>query len=560
MVTPIEMNPELSQLHLQTASRQPVGWWSPTDERPTQDPARMASALRDLRKNLILVGTPPNPMLACGGRAVLGRDVGEEDALPIVALLPALRPEDLGDPTFLKDHGVQYPYVTGAMANGIASVEVVEAASRGGMLGFFGSAGLPLEAVARAIDRLQTSLGSSPHGLNLIHSPNEPGLEAQLVDLYLRRGVRRIEASAFMELTPSIVRYRVSGLEATPDGVVAPRNKVVAKISRAEVATRFLSPPPERILAELLARGQISRQEASFAGQIAMADDVTVEADSGGHTDNRPLVALLPSIIALRDRLQAQHRFAAPPRIGAAGGISTPASAAAAFAMGAAYVVTGSVNQACVESGSSDAVRILLAEADMADIAMAPAADMFEMGIKVQVLKRGTMFPMRAAKLFDIYRSSSSLETIPPPERASLERDLFRRPLEDVWRETHDFFLARDPAQIERAQRDPKHKMALVFRWYLGLSSRWANSGDPTRRLDYQVWCGPAMGAFNEWTRGSFLEKPANRRVTIVARNILHGAAYTLRLSLLRSQGIHLQGVSARAAPLESQELDRYLN
>ena len=48
--------------------------------------------------------------------------------------------------------------------------------------------------------------------------------------------------------------------------------------------------------------------------------------------------------------------------------------------------------------------------------------------------------------------------------------------------------------------------MALVFRWYLGQSSRWANAGEPTRKLDYQVWCGPAMGAFNEWAKGSFLE------------------------------------------------------
>ncbi len=44
--------------------------------------------------------------------------------------------------------------------------------------------------------------------------------------------------------------------------------------------------------------------------------------------------------------------------------------------------------------------------------------------------------------------------------------------------------------------------MALVFRWYLGQSSRWANAGEPTRKVDYQVWCGPAMGAFNEWTQG----------------------------------------------------------
>jgi trans-AT polyketide synthase, acyltransferase and oxidoreductase domains len=53
--------------------------------------------------------------------------------------------------------------------------------------------------------------------------------------------------------------------------------------------------------------------------------------------------------------------------------------------------------------------------------------------------------------------------------------------------------------------------MALVFRWYLGQSSRWANAGEPTRKLDYQVWRGPSMGAFNEWVKGSCLEPPPNR-------------------------------------------------
>lgn len=59
--------------------------------------------------------------------------------------------------------------------------------------------------------------------------------------------------------------------------------------------------------------------------------------------------------------------------------------------------------------------------------------------------------------------------------------------------------------------------MALVFRWYLGLSSRWANAGEPGRQLDYQVWCGPAMGAFNEWVKGTPLEATANRTVVGVA-------------------------------------------
>ena len=53
--------------------------------------------------------------------------------------------------------------------------------------------------------------------------------------------------------------------------------------------------------------------------------------------------------------------------------------------------------------------------------------------------------------------------------------------------------------------------MALVFRWYLGQSSSWANAGEPSRTVDYQIWCGPAMAAFNEWVRGSFLEQPENR-------------------------------------------------
>src|SRR5207237_1891217 len=134
--------------------------------------------------------------------------------------------------------------------------------------------------------------------------------------------------------------------------------------------------------------------------------------------------------------VQGKSGYREPLRVGLGGGIATPASAAAAFAMGAAYVLTGSVNQACVESGSSDAVRRMLAQAQQADIAMAPAADMFEMGVKVQVLKRGTMFAMRAAKLFELYRTHDGLDQIPAAERALLEKNLFRAPLEAIWEQT----------------------------------------------------------------------------------------------------------------------------
>ncbi len=271
------------------------------------------------------------------------------------AFAPACRLEDLGDPTFRADHRLRYAYVAGAMANGIGSVEVVEAMSRAGMVGFFGAAGLPLARVEAAIDRLSHSLGDAPHGYNLIHSPNEPDHENAVVELYLRRGVRLVEASAFLDLTLPLIRYRTHGIHADAAGRIVAPNKVIAKVSRVEVASKFFAPPPERFLQELVRSGALTPEQARVAAGIPVGQDVTAEADSGGHTDNRPLVTLLPTLLALRDRLQAQYRYDAPLRVGAGGGIATPAAAAAAFVMGAAYILTGSINQACIESGSSDA-------------------------------------------------------------------------------------------------------------------------------------------------------------------------------------------------------------
>ena len=475
----------------------------------------------------------------------------------VVAHLPACHLEKLGDARFVLDHRLRYPCMSGAMANGIGSVEVVEAMGRRGMLGVFGAAGLPLAAVEGAIERIQRSLGeATPYAFNLIHSPGEPDLESAVVDLYLRRRIRLVEASAFLNLTLPLVRYRVAGIRRDgADRVVAP-NRIIAKVSRVEIASKFMAPPPAPFLQELVARGEITSDQAEWASRIPMAEDITAEADSGGHTDNQPAIVLLPTMLALRDQLQAQHRYDRSLRVGAAGGISTPWAAAAALAMGAAYVVSGSVNQSCVEAGTSAIVRRMLAQAQQADVAMAPAADMFEMGVKVQVLKRGTMFAMRATKLYELYRSHDSLDQLPPGERAALERTIFRAPIESIWEQTQAYFRQRDPAQIEQAQRDPKRKMALVFRWYLGMSSQWANSGEPSRTVDYQIWCGPAMAAFNDWVRGSFLEPPENRRVATIALNILYGAAVLTRARILNAQGVSLPPRVPRLAPREIVEIE----
>ena len=260
---------------------------SPFDTRSildaVQNPRRAAHLVRD-------------------ARGAFGVSIAAEVPSGAVGTLPPVHPEWLGDRTFNEVHGVRFPYCTGAMANGIATTRLVIEMARAGMLGFFGAAGLHRDRVAQAVDELRDALGGSScaWGVNLIHSPNEPALEAAVADLLVARDVTRVEASAYMALTPAVVRYACAGLRQLPDGRIARRRSVFAKVSRPEVARPFLMPAPKAMLDALVAEGKLSADEARLAARVAVAEDITVEADSGGHTDNRPLTAALPVIVAVQ--------------------------------------------------------------------------------------------------------------------------------------------------------------------------------------------------------------------------------------------------------------------
>jgi len=537
----------------------PYGCWSGESTSLTSEFEDLKRLLQQLDRPLFAVKTSSgSTAFTAAGRAVLEDGAAAEaDGIPLVGYTPPLQSEDLGDENFKRQYGLKYAYIVGAMANGITSVEMVAAVGQAGMLGFFGSAGLDLATVESAIERLQAMPDSIPFGFNLIHSPNEPDLEQGIVDLYLRKGIALVSASAYLRMTLPIVQYRVTGIHRDADGRIVCPNRIFAKVSRVEVAEKFFSPPPAKLLDQLVAQRKITADEAALAARVPMAEVMTAEADSGGHTDNRPALALFPTIVALKNRMAAKFNYARPLVVGLGGGIATPQSAAAAFAMGAAYVLTGSINQACVEAGTSEMVRKMLCEAGQADVVMAPAADMFEMGVKVQVLKRGTMFAVRAAKLYDFYRAHGSYPEIPENQRVMLERDFFKSSFDEVWQQTRAFFEQRDPHQIKRAERDPHHKMALVFRSYLGQSSRWSITGQADRQLDFQIWCGPAMGAFNEWVKGSFLEEKENRQAAVVGLNLLQGACVVTRAAALRNQGVSLPAGSESVKPLTLEELKK---
>jgi trans-AT polyketide synthase/acyltransferase/oxidoreductase domain-containing protein len=449
--------------------------------------------------------------------------------------VPALCAEGFGSASFRSDFGVRYAYVTGAMYKGIASRQLVTAMGRAGLMGFFGAGGLDLSRLEAELRGIQADLGSAhAYGMNLLANPERPQMEEQTVDLYLRHGVRNIEAAAFTQMTPAIVRYRLDGLHVRQDGAVIAPNRIIAKVSRPEVASAFMQPAPEAIVKRLLAAGKITPAQAELSNRIPVARDICVEADSGGHTDRGVASVLVPTMRRLRDEMMSRYRYADALRIGAAGGIGTPEAVAAMFLLGADFIVTGSINQCTVESGTSAAVKDMLQDMGIQDTAYAPAGDMFEIGAKVQVLRRGVFFPTRANKLYEVYQRCRALEQIDDVTRKQLEEKVFRRSFDEVWQDTRRHYAERAPDKLREAEADPKKKMALVFKSYFAQSTRFALEGQEDRRVDYQVHCGPALGAFNAFVKGTELESWRNRHVADLADRLMRGAARYLQENFSR--------------------------
>jgi trans-AT polyketide synthase/acyltransferase/oxidoreductase domain-containing protein len=299
--------------------------WTSGARPPAFDRQALLTAVAEFRSPLHVLRESADGRIGVGieGEVIPNRYLNGHAAYPLLATLPALYPEWLGDRSFNEAHGVRFPYVSGAMANGIATTDLVIAMARAGMLGFFGAAGLAYPTVEAAAVRLEEALGGTDFawGMNLIHSPNEPALEEAVADMYLRRGVNRVSAAAYLALTPSIVRYAATGLSVDPSGAIRRRTHVFAKISRPETARHFMSPAPAAMLDALVAEGKLTAEEAKLARRVPLASDITVEADSGGHTDRQALTAIFPVIAGLRDRLSTEFAYQTPIRVGAAGGL-----------------------------------------------------------------------------------------------------------------------------------------------------------------------------------------------------------------------------------------------
>jgi trans-AT polyketide synthase, acyltransferase and oxidoreductase domains len=446
-----------------------------------------------------------------------------------------IKPESLGSARFKSDYGVRFAYMAGSMYKAIASERLVCAMARARMLSFFGCGGLSLDIIEKGLRTIQANAGAdAPFGANLLCNFAHPALDDELVDLYIRLGIRVVEASGFLRLTPALIRYRIAGLTTGANGEVIAGNRVIAKLSNPELAAAFMRPPPEEMVRELVEAGAVSKSQATLCLEVPVADDICVESDSAGHTDRGVALVLLPTIIALRDGQPQSVRIKWRTRIGAAGGLGTPASIAAAFILGADFVLTGSINQCTVEAGTSDAAKRLLQGAGALDTTYAPAGDLFEVGAEVQVLRHKSVFALNANRLFELYRRYGGWDEIDAVTQADVEKRILGRSFNEVLAEVRAYATGRGRAF--RGGR--KAEMARVFKWYLAQTVMFALEGRPDKTAEYQIHCGPALGAFNQHVAGTPLAQWRNRYVAEIGELLMRGAANTL------SEWLHTRGAS----------------
>ncbi|WP_044199636.1 ACP S-malonyltransferase [Dyadobacter tibetensis] len=427
----------------------------------------------------------------------------------------------LGSKDFKASYRVKYSYVVGSMYRGISSAEMVIKLARSGILSFFGSNELPLDVVQQNVNQIQEALkGKHPFGVAVRYNPNDTNYDMQLIDLCLQLGVKNIEVSAYLQLTPALIRFKAKGMRRDVKGNPMNEHRIMAKVSRPEVAETFFQPPSQGDLVKLVEHGLITDQQAQDVSKVSIADDICVESETVG------ALVLLPSIILLQKQIIKKFPEAIKVRIGLSGGIGTPQAIACAYVLGADFVLTGSINQCTVEAGINAISKDLLQEIDIHDTILAPSSDFFEMGVQEQVVKKGTLFPLRARKLYTLYCQYNSLEEIPEKIKFQLERDFFKAPIAQMLQHVQNELLKQNKYdELDRVKQQPKLMLGQLFRLYLERSRLLPFQEEDSNKMNFQLRSSPALGAFNQFVCSTSLESWRNRYVDKIGVMLMEHAA-----------------------------------
>ncbi len=435
---------------------------------------------------------------------------------------PQMPESAFGSLEFMRDHGLRHPCVAGSMGRGISGVPLVTALAQAGLLGFIGSFDVPVQHVAGMIDDCKARLGGAQNfGVNVHDCAENSSKSADLLSLCSEKSVPCVELSGFDRVTSALVKHRALGL-SEHDGLISRGHKVLLKTSRAEVARQFMQAAPARLLDELLETQQITSQQHRLAQQCPVADDVCVTCDGAWVNEPASAWIKLPEFQQLRASLGL---VAQSVRLGCSGGIGTPQSMAAAFQLGADFVLTGSINQCTVEAGVHEAVKAALAQAGVEDTAFAPRADALRSDVRSRVLCGVSHFATRARHVLQLMHKGLSLQSVGEDTRAGLEQHFFGQALETVLKTACESLP--DAAQ-QQVRSDGHRQWMLVLQQYLRRAERAVLSDQDGDLRNARIDCSAAMGAFNAWAKGTPWQDWRARQVAPMTLALLRQCAEML--------------------------------
>jgi trans-AT polyketide synthase, acyltransferase and oxidoreductase domains len=167
----------------------------------------------------------------------------------------------------------------------------------------------------------------------------------------------------------------------------------------------------------------------------------------------------------------------------------------------------------------------MLAVAHVYDTGYAPSGAMFELGSRVQVLKKGLFFPSRAEKLVSLYHQHGAIDQIDVKLSKQIQERYFKRSFDVVLAEIR---ADCSPQEWSKIEGTPKYRMGQIIRRYFSDTTRWAMDGDMDHKVDFQIHCGPAQGALNQWLAGTELQDWRSRHADELAVRLLDATANVL--------------------------------
>lgn len=257
--------------------------------------------------------------------------------------------------------------------------EVVAAVSRHGGLGVLGAVRFSPEELSKALDLVEDQAGGRPYGVDVVMPASTAALppaegrslEEQMAALL--GGLERMIPESHRSFVEQVLAAH--DVPALPDGEQVPRGLLgwtdATARPQVEIAlerdiallANALGPPPADIVAAAHAKGVkvaalVGRADQAVAQRAQGVDLVVAQGtEAGGHTGEIATMVLVPEVVDA----------VAPAPVLAAGGIGRGRQVAAALALGAQGVWTGSIWLTTQEHELQDALRAKLLAASSRD-------------------------------------------------------------------------------------------------------------------------------------------------------------------------------------------------